>query len=150
MNVAIRKATERDMLAIHQLVCELAEYEKGLHLVSTTIDSYISDFRDHKFDAFVAESEGGIVGMALYYPAFSTWRGNMLYLEDFIVKESERGKGTGALLFDAFMEEAKKQKVALVKWQVLKWNDPAINFYKKYNTHFDDEWFDGKIYFNEG
>ncbi len=70
----------------------------------------------------------------------------MLYLEDFVVKESERGTGIGKMLFEAFMEEAKRQDVALVKWQVLNWNEPAINFYKKYDTVFDDEWIDGKIY----
>ena len=72
----------------------------------------------------------------------------MLYLEDFIVRESERGEGIGKLLFDAFLEEAKRQNVALVKWQVLKWNEPAIHFYEKYPTTFDDEWYDGKIYFS--
>ena len=71
----------------------------------------------------------------------------MLYLEDFIVKESERRSGIGAMLFDAFIAEAKRQNVALVKWQVLRWNEPAINFYKKYETVLDDEWVDGKIYF---
>ena len=71
----------------------------------------------------------------------------MLYLEDFVVRESERRSGVGALLFDAFLKEAKRLDVALVKWQVLKWNEPAINFYRKYNSVFDDEWYDGKIYF---
>ncbi|MNC96655.1 Acetyltransferase (GNAT) family protein [compost metagenome] len=71
----------------------------------------------------------------------------MLYLEDFVVKDSERGSGIGAMLFDAFINEAKRQKVALVKWQVLKWNEPAIHFYKKYDVVLDDEWVDGKIYF---
>ena len=84
--------------------------------------------------------------MALYFPAFSTWRGRMLYLEDFVVKESERGLGIGAQLFDAFIEEAKRQNVVLVKWQVLRWNEPAIHFYKKYDVVFDDEWVDGKIF----
>ena len=71
----------------------------------------------------------------------------MLYLEDFIVKEEERGAGIGSMLFDAFVEEAKRQKVALIKWQVLRWNEPALNFYRKYQTVLDDEWVDGKIYF---
>jgi len=70
----------------------------------------------------------------------------MLYLEDFIVKESERGRGIGALLFDAFLEEARRQDASLVKWQVLRWNEPAIHFYKKYDVVLDDEWVDGKIY----
>jgi len=146
MKIQIRKATEKDIPAIHFLVRELAEYERGLHKVTTTPESYLVDFNDGVFDAFVAEKEGEIVGMALYYLVYSTWRGRMLYLEDFVVKESERGTGIGALLFEAFIEEAKRQKVALVKWQVLKWNEPGINFYKKYDVVFDDEWVDGKIY----
>ena len=146
MEVTIRKATVGDIPAIHALVRELAEYERGLDLVTTTPESYQEDFKDKVFDAFVAEKGGEVVGMALYYLVFSTWRGRMLYLEDFIVKEAERGAGIGAKLFDAFMEEAKRQDVALVKWQVLDWNEPAINFYKKYNAVFDQEWFDCKIY----
>ena len=147
MDLAIRKARAEDLAAIHTLVCELAAYERGLEHVSTTPETYLRDYRDRAFDAFVAEKNGEIIGMALYYLAFSTWRGRMLYLEDFIVKESERGSGIGAKLFDAFIDEAKKQKVALVKWQVLKWNEPGLNFYRKYDCVFDDEWVDGKIYF---
>ena len=134
------------MPAVHALVRELAEYERGLHHVITTPESYVRDFNDKVFDAFVAERDGEIVGMALFFLVFSTWRGKMLYLEDFVVRESERRHGVGALLFNAFMEEASRQEVALVKWQVLKWNDPAINFYRKYDSVFDDEWLDGKIY----
>ena len=149
MDVTIRKAAEGDIPAIHALVRELAEYEKGLHKVTTTPKSYTTDFRNGAFEAFVADVNEGVVGMALYYPVFSTWRGRMLYLEDFIVKEPMRGKGIGARLFEAFIEEAKKQDVALVKWQVLDWNEPGINFYKKYETEFDKEWVDCKIVFRK-
>src|SRR5687767_9919939 len=120
MGITIRKANSEDMGAIHALVRELAEYEKGLQNVTTAPETYLRDFQDKVFDAYVAEKDSVIVGMALYYLAFSTWRGRMLYLEDFIVKESERGSGIGALLFEGFIEEAKRQKVALVKWQVLR------------------------------
>ena len=147
MQVIIRKAEERDIEAIHALVRELAEYEKGLHRVTTTAESYARDFKDKVFDAFVAEVEGEIIGIAIFYMNFSTWRGRMMYLEDFIVKESMRGHGIGALLFDAFLAESKRQHATMVKWQVLKWNEQAIHFYKKYPTVFDDEWYDGKIYF---
>ena len=147
MNVSIRKARKEDMSAIHALVRELAEYEKGLHRVTTTPDSYLKDFNEGVFDAFVAEVDGEIVGMALYYMNFSTWRGKMMYLEDFVVKESMRGHGIGAMLFDAFLEESKRQGCTMVKWQVLRWNEPALNFYKKYDVVLDDEWVDGKIYF---
>jgi len=146
MNILIRKANEADIPSIHSLVRELAEYERGLHKVTTTPESYLLDFRNRVFDAFVAEKGGEVVGMALYFLVFSTWRGKMLYLEDFVVRESERGSGIGKLLFEAFMEEAKRQEVSLVKWQVLDWNEPAINFYKKYDVDFDKEWVDCKIY----
>ncbi len=149
MSVTIRKADAGDLPGIHLLVLELAEYEKGLHKVTTTAESYQKDFNDKVFEAFVAEKGGEIIGMALYFLVFSTWRGKMLYLEDFVVKESARGKGIGALLFEAFLQEAKRQEVALVKWQVLRWNEPAINFYKKYDVVLDDEWVDGKIYLSE-
>lgn len=149
MEIKIRKAEIADMGAIHALVRELAEYEKGLHRVTTSAESYKEDFAVKAFDAFVAEADGTIVGMALYCGMFSTWRGRMLYLEDFVVKESMRGQGIGKMLFEAFVEEARKQKVALVKWQVLHWNEPGLNFYRKYETVFDDEWVDCKIYFSE-
>ena len=147
--IQIRKAIASDLPAMHDLVLELAEYEKGLHKVTTTQASYLDDFTNNVFDAFVAEASGEIVGMALYFMAFSTWRGRMMYLEDFIVRESMRGHGIGKLLFEAFLEESKKQKVALVKWQVLHWNEPGLNFYRKYDTVFDEEWVDCKIYLSE-
>lgn len=150
MTVKIRKMTASDIPGIHTLVRELAAYERGLHKVTTTPESYLGDFEDGIFDAYVAESDGEIVGMALYFMAFSTWRGRMLYLEDFIVRESMRGAGIGKLLFDAFLEEARKQDVAMVKWQVLEWNEPGINFYRKYpGVEFDGEWVDCKILFRE-
>lgn len=147
MMTTIRRATAPDLPAIHALVCELAEYERGLDRVITTPDSYRRDFEAGIFDAFVAEVDGEIAGMALFYMNFSSWRGRMMYLEDFIVKESMRGHGIGAKLFDAFLEESKRQECTMVKWQVLRWNEPAINFYKKYDVVLDDEWVDGKIYF---
>ena len=147
MQVIIRKAEVTDMEAIHALVKELAEYEKGLHRVTTSAESYRKDFEEGVFDVYVAELNNEIVGMALYYMNFSTWRGKMLYLEDFIVKESMRGHGIGAKLFDAFVEEAKRQDCSMAKWQVLDWNEPAINFYKKYDVVFDKEWIDCKVYF---
>lgn len=148
MEIAIRKMIEGDIPEIHALVRELAEYERGLHKVTTIPESYMEDYARGAFDAFVAEVSGEIVGIALYCGMFSTWRGRMLYLEDFIVRESMRGSGIGKLLFEAFLGEAKRQEVALVKWQVLEWNEPGINFYKKYTgVEFDGEWVDCKIYF---
>ena len=150
MKINIRKAESGDMEAIHSLVCELAEYERGLHKVTTTPETYKSDFQKGAFEAFVADVDGDIVGMALYCEMFSTWRGRMLYLEDFIVRESMRGAGIGKMLFEAFIAEASRQEVALVKWQVLNWNEPGLNFYRKYPTVFDEEWVDCKIYMVKG
>lgn len=149
MEIIFRKATKEDMGGIHALVRELADYEKGLHKVTTNPNSYEQDYENGWFEAFIAETEGEIIGIALYTQMYSTWRGRMLYLEDFVVRESVRGKGVGKQLFEAFLQEAKRMKVALVKWQVLDWNEPAINFYKKYDTVFEKEWIDCKIYFEK-
>lgn len=147
MTLVIRKMTSTDIPGIHALVRELAEYERGLHKVTTSPESYLADFAKGAFDAYVAEESGEIVGLALYCGMFSTWRGRILYLEDFIVRESMRGHGIGKHLFEAFLAEARDQDVALVKWQVLEWNEPGINFYKKYpGVVFDEEWVDCKIY----
>jgi GNAT superfamily N-acetyltransferase len=149
MEINIRKMHGSDIPGIHALVRELADYERGLDKVTTTPESYHKDFQKGSFDAFVAEADGEIVGIAIYYGIFSTWKGRMLYLEDFVVRESMRGHGIGKQLFEAFLQEAERQKVALVKWQVLHWNEPGIHFYKKYpHTVFDTEWVDCKIYFD--
>jgi GNAT superfamily N-acetyltransferase len=88
----------------------------------------------------VAEADGEIKGFALYYIRYSTWKGQRMYLEDILVTESFRGKGLGKLLFDRLIEEAKEKNFSGIVWQVLEWNEPAINFYKKYNSSFDPEW----------
>jgi ribosomal protein S18 acetylase RimI-like enzyme len=81
-----------------------------------------------------------VIGMALYYIRYSTWKGSRVYLEDLIVSESFRGKGVGKLLLDALVDRARQEGYSGMMWQVLDWNEPAINFYKKYNARFDDEW----------
>jgi GNAT superfamily N-acetyltransferase len=93
--------------------------------------------------AFVACIEDEVIGFALYYIRFSTWKGQRMYLEDLLVTAKHRDKGIGKLLFEALIEEAKKKNLNAICWQVLDWNEPAINFYKKYNTSFDDEWLNG-------
>jgi GNAT superfamily N-acetyltransferase len=147
--ILIREMTLEDMAEVHALVRELAEYEKGLHNVTTSAETYRQDFNQDVFRGFVAQQGQEIIGIAIYYFAFSTWRGKMVYLEDFVVRESQRRSGIGEKLFNAFLDKAKEEKASLVKWQVLKWNEPAISFYKKYETVFDDEWLDGKIYFQK-
>ncbi|MBK8723464.1 MAG: GNAT family N-acetyltransferase [Saprospiraceae bacterium] len=144
--ITIRKAQNEDLPAIYALVKELALYEKSPESVTATIEDYYQDFEDNIFESIVAERDSEVVGMALYYMTYSTWRGRMLYLEDFVVKESERKLGIGKLLFDEVIEIAKSKKAVLLKWQVLEWNDPAIQFYKKYDTIFENEWLNGKLF----
>ena len=143
----VRQAREEDLEAILALVRELAEYEKSPQMVTATPDTYRDAFNSGYFEALVAELDGEIVGTAIYYRTFSTWKGRMMYLEDFIVTEAYRRSGTGRLLFEVFLEKAREAQSVLCKWQVLRWNDPAIRFYQKYETVFDDAWVDVKLYF---
>ena len=143
----IRRAQKADCPRMMELVQELAEYEKAPDEVTVSLDHFEeSGFGQQPvWWAFVAcsNNEHGaevIHGFALYYIRYSTWKGQRMYLEDIIVTEEMRCKGIGRLLFDALIEEAKQKKFTGIVWQVLQWNDPAINFYKKYNANFDHEW----------
>ena len=147
MNITIRKATEADLSDIYQLVVSLAIYEKAAHEVTATIEDYQTDFKAGIFQSIVAELDGKIVGMVLFYMNYSTWKGRMLYLEDFVVYEAYRQHGIGQLLWDALKEEAKNQGSRLLKWQVLDWNEPAIKFYEKNKATIEKEWRNGKIFF---
>jgi len=147
MEITLRKATPDDIPAIHELVRELAIYEKAEHEFTATLDDYYQDFEADIFDAHVAEADGEVVGMALYYMTYSTWKGRMFYLEDFVVKKAYRRFGIGQRLFDAFVQEAKRQKCRMAKWQVLDWNEPAIQFYKKNQAVIEDNWWNGKLFF---
>ncbi len=147
--IIIRKANEGDIPAIFALVEELALYEKAPDAVITSEMIYLEDFRAGFFDAHVAEKDGTVAGMALYYPAYSTWKGKMLYLEDFVVKSEYRREGIGQMLFDAFLEEAVRRRCIMVKWQVLDWNEPAVRFYQKNKAIIESEWWNGKLFLSE-
>ncbi len=142
MNIKIRKAKRADCPRILELVQELAIYEKAPKEVTVTLEHFEqSGFGSRPvWWAYVAEIDGKIQGFALYYIRFSTWKGQRMYLEDLLVTEEMRGKGIGKLLVDKLINEAKKRKLNGIQWQVLEWNEPAINFYKKYNAAFDGEW----------
>ena len=138
----IRRATREDCARILELVKELAEYEKAPDEVTVSLEHFEqSGFGDTPvWWAFVAELDGRVEGFALYYVRFSTWKGQRMYLEDFLVTEKLRGQGIGKKLFDMLVTEAKEKGFNGIVWQVLEWNEPAINFYKKYNATFDGEW----------
>ena len=145
--IEIRVGLKADLPGTLNLIRELAEFEKAPAEVEVTISEMENwGFGENKlFEFFVAEQNGEIVGLALYYYKYSTWKGRCLFLEDIIVTENSRGAGIGKLLFDKIVEVAKKEKVRRLEWQVLDWNEPAIKFYKKYNATLDPEWLNGKL-----
>lgn len=149
MNVIIRKGERTDVPAVHALMMELAVYEKGEHLVTNTVEQMTEDGfgKNPVYGLLVAESAGEIIGMAIYYTKYSTWKGMGLFLEDLVVNEKYRKKGAGKKLFDAVVQEAKNMRARTMHWQVLDWNTPAIDFYKKYDCSFESEWIDCKLFF---
>ncbi|WP_205501430.1 GNAT family N-acetyltransferase [Rufibacter psychrotolerans] len=143
LTISVRRGTEADLPGVHALIVELAVYEKAPNEVSNTIEDMRRDGFGEKpiFEFFVAESpEEGIVGIALYYTAYSTWKGKMLFLEDIVVTERHRRKGIGRLLFNQVVKAAKEEDYKRMKWQVLDWNEPAINFYRSIGANLDGEW----------
>ena len=151
MNIEIRKAEKKDCNRLMELVRQLAAYEKAPDEVTATVEHFEESGFGEKpvWWGFVAEINNIIEGFAMYYIRYSTWKGQRMYLEDFIVNENARGKGIGKLLFDKLIEEARKKKFSGMVWQVLDWNEPAINFYKKYEgVHFDKGWLNCSINFD--
>lgn len=146
MQTIIRKASSEDLADIYELVRDLAIYEKAEAAFVAPLEVYKENFEKDVFDAIVAEVNGKVVGMCLYYLTFSTWKGRMLYLEDFVVKEEYRRTGIGQLLFDEFIQEAKRLDCQLTKWQVLDWNTPAVKFYEKNKATIEKEWWNAKIF----
>ncbi|WDF66999.1 GNAT family N-acetyltransferase [Sphingobacterium oryzagri] len=147
----IRKAQQEDCPALLQLIHQLAAYEKEPDAVTVSMKEFVdSGFGAQPvWGAFVAERDNKIVGMALYYIRYSTWKGRRLYLEDLIVTASERGAGIGKMLLDKTIDFAKAEGYSGMMWQVLDWNEPAINFYKKYKADFDSEWVNVSLNFRD-
>lgn len=147
MQINLRIAIKDDCVRLLELVNELALYEKAPQEVTVTLE----EFEDAGFGAkpvwkaYVAEVGGLVVGFALYYVRFSTWKGCRMYLEDFIVTEPMRGRGIGKLLFDRLVIEAKEMGFSGMVWQVLDWNEPALNFYAKYNAAIDAGWLNASL-----
>ena len=149
MDIIIRRALQTDCPRLLELIYELATYEKAPQEVTVSLAHFSdSGFGDKPvWWGFVAEVDGIVVGMALYYVRYSTWKGQRMYLEDILVTESMRGNKIGSRLMDQLIIEAKEKNFTGMNWQVLEWNEPAIHFYKKYNASFDPEWVNCSIVF---
>ena len=138
----IRKATKNDMPSVLELIQELATFEKEPDAVVVTVADLIRDgFSENPlFQCFVAEVENEIIGMALYYYRYSTWKGKTIHLEDLIVKENKRGTGAGFALYKEIIKEGKAENVRRIEWNVLDWNTPAIDFYEKSGAKVLGDW----------
>jgi GNAT superfamily N-acetyltransferase len=148
MDIRVSSAVKEDCPRLLELIKELAAFEKAPHEVTVSLDHFAESGFGEKpvWWAFVAKvpdpGRAGekIVGFALYYIRYSTWKGQAMYLEDILVTESMRGKAVGKILFERLLQEAREKKFNRIVWQVLDWNEAAIRFYKKYNASFDAEW----------
>ena len=149
--ITIENACANDMPGVFSLIKELAVYEKAAHEVITTVEQLQNDgFGNNPlFWVLLAKEENTIVGISFYYIRYSTWKGKCLYLEDLVVKESHRRKHIGSLLFEATIERAKNIACTQMVWQVLDWNTPAIEFYKKYDAKLNPEWINGQLIFEQ-
>ena len=150
MTISIRNANADDCPRMVELIRELARYEKAPDEVTVSFEHFVkSGFGSNPvWKAIVAEIDNVVQGFALYYIRYSTWKGQRLYLEDIIITEKCRGFGAGKLLFDELIRIGKKEGYAGMVWQVLEWNEPALNFYRKYpNIKFDAEWVNGSLDF---
>jgi|AntRauTorcE11897_2_1112592.scaffolds.fasta_scaffold88057_1 GNAT superfamily N-acetyltransferase len=147
MSISILKALPEHVTAIHALIRELAIYEKAEKEHTATEDELMRFlFGDDKFVfCDVALEDGNLIGIALYYYKYSTWKGRSLYLEDLVVKEEHRGRGLGKKLFLSVVEFAVEQNCGRMDWQVLDWNEPAIGFYERFEANLDGEWINGQF-----
>jgi GNAT superfamily N-acetyltransferase len=147
MNLSIRYAIESDCERMLELIHELAVYEKAPDEVTVSLTHFIdAGFgKNPVWKAFVAEVDGHVEGFALFYIRYSTWKGCRLYLEDFIVTEKMRGQGIGKILFEETVKYAKENNFSGMVWQVLDWNQPAINFYNKYKSTLEAGWLNAAL-----
>jgi len=147
-NIIIRNATKEDLKDILDLVVELAIFEKEPNAVTATLETYQEVFESHLISCHVACDKDKVIGMTIFCDAFSTWKGRMMYLENFYVKPEYRSGGIGSRLFEAVIQEAKNRNCVLLKWQVLDWNTEAIKFYKTKNAEIETIWYNGKLWLN--
>jgi GNAT superfamily N-acetyltransferase len=150
VEIEIRKGRAEDMSSVLVLIKELADFEKAPQEVEVNTSQMLEWFENEKiFNFFVAEKNQEIIGIALYYYKYSTWKGKCIFLEDIIVTDKERKKGIGKKLFNEVIKVAKLEKVKRLEWIVLDWNENAIEFYKKYNSIFDNEWICCKLNYQQ-
>lgn len=142
MSVHIRRGTAQDMPAVLELIRELAIFEKEPEAVVVTVEDLVRDgFGTHPlFHTFIAEVDAQIIGMALYYYRYSTWKGKTIHLEDLIVTESMRGTGAGFALYQEIIKQGKQDQVRRIEWNVLDWNTPAIRFYENSGAAILEDW----------
>ncbi|MEA1785753.1 GNAT family N-acetyltransferase [Arenibacter sp. GZD96] len=142
MKYSIREARAEDMPQVSKLIQELADFEHESGAVEITAEDLVQDgFQKHKrFHCFVAEAEAVIVGMALVYMRYSTWKGPVLHLEDLIITKKMRGSGLGTALLTEVVKYGKRLGVKRICWEVLDWNEPAITFYESKGAHVKRDW----------
>ena len=147
MELLVRKGKREDCKAVLELIKELAVFEREPDAVDVSLSQLEEDgFGDDPiYDLLIGEINGEVRGMALYYEKYSTWKGRAIYLEDLIVTESSRGKGLGMKLFRAVIQEAYERSAGRMEWQVLDWNQPAIDFYKNMGAAIESEWLNGRF-----
>jgi GNAT superfamily N-acetyltransferase len=147
MNIKLRKATESDLPVVLDLIKELAAFERAPNEVTVTLEELKNDGfeKNPVYEIILAENNTEVLGMAFYFYAYSTWKGKCIYLEDIIVREALRGKKIGKLLFEAVIMRCKEVNAKRLMWQVLDWNIPAIDFYKKYSASLDQTWVNGRL-----
>ena len=151
METTIRKGLKKDLSSVLSLIKELADYESSLKEVTITLEDLENDgFGDHPLYWFlVVEKNNKIIGLSLYFIRYSTWKGKFLFLEDFVIKEECRRQGIGSKLFNETIKICQELKLNGMIWQVLDWNTPAIDFYKKYNADISSNWLNGKLTKNQ-
>ena len=147
MDISLRKGIKQDLPQVLALIKELADYENALDQVSVTLEQLEKDgFEGHPhYYLLVAEYDNQIIGVCFYFIRYSTWKGKVLFLEDFVVKEEFRRKGIGGMLFEETIRISQKENMDGIHWQVLDWNTPAINFYHKYGAEISNSWLNGKL-----
>ncbi|MDA7728631.1 GNAT family N-acetyltransferase [Flavobacteriales bacterium] len=147
MKTIIRKGVKEDLPSVLELIKELANYEKSLDEVTITLEDLENDgFGDRPWFWFlVAENNNRIIGLSFYWIRYSTWKGKFLFLEDFVIKKEFRRSGIGSKLFEETIKICKEHNLNGMIWQVLDWNSPAIDFYKKYDAEITCDWLNGKF-----